>query len=333
LAKDKNRENILKRNVLKRKWLQVGVPLLAAGILTLGAAPFAGASGKVLTSGQANTVSNGYVSKVKTDASLHAKLPASIKAKGSILIGAQLLGPPLSYLSKSGKQMGFEVNLADAVGKVLGVKIKWLQLPQWSSIVPAVEDGRVNMSITYMNDTVPREQLINFIDYLVDGIAIGVKTGNPENITGPSGLCGKNVSDMAGTTDQIYLQSLNATGGVCASTPITEVVAQSTDQALVNVTTGRADAVLSDNISAVVMMSAASGTTEVGPVIEPSPYGMGFAKNSQPLMRAVQGAMNKLMAGGKNSVYQKIFTAWGQQSAEIPKPLINGCKTVYKAVC
>ena len=319
----------MKRNVLKRKWLQVGVPLLAAGILTFGVAPFAGASGKVLTSGQANKVSNGYLSQIKPNASLHALLPASIKAKGFILIGAQLLAPPYGYLSNTQKPMGFEVNLGDAVGKVLGVKIKWLQLPQWNSIVPAVQEGRVNMSLTYMNDTALREQLINFVDYLASGIVIIVKAGNPEKIVGPSGLCGKNVSVQSPSVQEIYLKSLNATGGVCASNPITEVVIQSEAQDVINLTTGRADAYFDNNISGGYAAATNSAAVYEVPykVIEPGPYGMGFAKNSQPLMRAVHGAMIKLMAGGRTSVYQKIFTAWGVASAAIAKSTINGCAT------
>jgi hypothetical protein len=38
----------------------------------------------------------------------------------------------------------------------------------------------------------------------------------------------------------------------------------------------------------------------------------------------------RLMAGGKNSVYQKIFTAYNVTSAAISEPTINGCKTAYK---
>lgn len=317
----------MKRNMLKRKWLQVGVPLLAAGILTLGVVPFAGASGTALTTGQANKVSMGYISKVKPNASLHALLPASIKAKGFITIGAQLLASPYAYLSPTQKPMGFEVNLGYAIGKVLGVKIKWVQFPQWNAIIPAVQTGRVNMSLAYMNDTALREQMISFVDYLASGIVIIVGAGNPENIVGPSGLCGKNVSVMAASVQEVYLLSLNATGGVCASNPTKEVIAQGEAQQTINLKTGRADAWLDNNLSG-GYAAASLGVYEVPyAVIEPGPYGIGFAKNSQPLMKAVHGAMIRLMAGGTTSVYKKIFTAWGVASAAILKPTINGCAT------
>jgi polar amino acid transport system substrate-binding protein len=284
-----------------------------------------------MTPGQANKVSTGYVSKVKMNASLHASLPASIKSTGTLTIGAQLLASPYAYLSSTQKPMGFEVNLASAIGKVLGVKIKWVQFPQWNSIIPAVQTGRVNMSLAYMNDTSLREKTINFVDYLASGLVIIVKAGNPQNILGPSGLCGKNVSVQAASTQEIYLKSLNATGGVCAANPVTEVVIQAEAQDVLNLTTGRADAYLDNNISGGYAAATNPAVYEVPyATIEPGPYGIGFAKNSKTLEKAVQGAMTSLMAGGKTSTYQKIFSAWGVASAEIPKPTINGCVSAYK---
>jgi polar amino acid transport system substrate-binding protein len=283
-----------------------------------------------MTPAQANQVSNGYVSKVKVNASLHASLPTAVKTSGVLTIGAQLLASPYAFLSNTQQPMGFEVNLADAIGKELGVKIKWVQFPQWNSIIPAVQTGRVNMSIAYMNDTALREKTINFVDYLASGLVIIVKGGNPEKITGPSGLCGKNVSVQASSTQEAYLKSLNAPGAVCATKPVKEVVIQAEAQQVVNLATGRADAYLDNNISGGYAAATNSALYEVPYApIEPGPYGIGFAKNSQPLLKAVQGAMTHLMAGGKASVYQKIFSAWGVASAAIPKATINGCISVY----
>lgn len=293
------------------------------------------ASGAALNPGQANKASNGYLSSLKYDAALHKLLPASIKSKGYILVGAQMENAPDDFFSGSSQApVGFEVNMAKGIGKVLGVKIKYLQLPQWDSIVPSVQDGRVNMSMTAMNDTAAREQLINFIDYLTDGVGILVKAGNPENITGPSSLCGKNVTDVAGTTQEQFLDSLNATGGACASDQITEVIAPSTAQEIINLETGRADAILNDNITDAYDQQTNPAVYAVPyKPINPGPYGIGFAKDSGSLMKAVQGAMLKLMAGGSKSVYTKILTAWNVASVAIPYPTINGCASTFKADC
>jgi polar amino acid transport system substrate-binding protein len=319
--------------MLKQKLFRLGVPMLAAGMVAFGVAGSAG--GAALNPGQANKVSNGYLSALKYDAALHKLLPASIKSKGYILVGAQMENAPDDFFSGSSQSaVGFEVNMAKGIGKVLGVKIKYLQLPNWDSIVPSVQDGRVNMSMTAMNDTTARQQLINFIDYLTDGVGILVKAGNPENITGPSGLCGKNVTDVAGTTQEAYLDSLNAAGGICASNQITEVIAPSTAQEIINLTTGRADAILNDNITDAYDQQTNPAVYSVPyKPIDPGPYGIGFAKTSGSLEKAVQGAMLKLMAGGSSSVYMKILTAWNVASVAIPYPTINGCSTTYAADC
>lgn len=223
--------------------------------------------------------------------------------------------------------MGFEVNLGDAIGKELGVTIKWVQFPQWNSIIPAVQTGRVNMSIAYMNDTSAREKTISFVDYLVSGIVMMTKAGDAEKVTKPADLCGKTVEVQSASVQEVYLNSLNASSGPCASNPIKELTDQAEAQGRINLTTGRADAALDNNISG-SYGAAASGVYVVPyPVIEPGPYGIGFAKDSKPLMTDVQKAMVRLMAGGKSSVYQKIFSAWGVASAEIASPTINGCAT------
>ena len=324
--------------MFKAKIRKVGLPVLVAGLVGLGMAPLAGASaGAVNNPGQANKISSGYVAKVKENVALHKMLPAYILKKGYILIGAQMENAPDDFFSGTSQvAVGFEVNLAHAIGKVLGVNIKYLQLPVWSSIVPAVQDGRVDMSMTAMNDRVAREALINFVDYLVDGIGILVKGGNPENITGPSSLCGKNVADSAGTTQESYLQSLNAAGGLCASNPITEILAASTAQELADLATNRADAVLNDNITDAFDAQTMGGAVEAVnyPAIESGPYGIGIPKDDVHLLKAVDGALGVLMKGGATSTYKEILNAWNVGSVSIPAPVINGCaKPLYRQFC
>lgn len=325
--------------MFKLKLRRVGLSVAAAGLIGMGMAPMAGASsaGSVNNPGQANKVSNSYVATATEDVALHNMLPSWILKKGFILVGAQFENAPDDFFSGTANTpVGFEVNLAHAIGKELGIGIKYMQLPVWSSIVPAVQDGRVDMSMTAMNDLVPREQLINFVDYLVDGIGILVKGGNPLHITGPSSLCGKNVTDSAGTTQERYLQSLNAAGGLCASNQIHEVIASSTAQELANLATGRADAVLNDNITDAFDAQTMHGAvTAVNyPPIESGPYGIGVGKSDVRLLKAVNGALQNLMKGGKKSIYQEILTAWNVASVSIPAPVINGCaKPIYRKSC
>ena len=315
--------------MLRNKLSKVGVSVSLVALATLGIMPQTFA-GTVLSPDQAFKTSNSYLKTIKVNAKLHALLPAAIKSKGFILIGAQLMNAPDDFFAGTSQTpVGFEVNLAQAFGKILGVKIKYLQLPDWNSIVPSVQDGRVDMSMTAMNDRVAREQLVDFIDYLVDGVGIMAKAGNPLNITGPSSLCGKNVTDSAGTTQQIYLQSLNATGGLCASNQITEINAPDLAQEMANLATGRADAILGDNITdAYTQQTNPSAVFAVPyPAIMSGPYGMGFAKDNRHLRTAVLGAMQILMKGGSKSTYMKILTAWNVASVAIPAPVLNGCST------
>ncbi|HEY1825715.1 MAG TPA: ABC transporter substrate-binding protein [Acidimicrobiales bacterium] len=321
-----------------RKILRVGAPVLAVGLMWATVATAQAGAGTVLNPGQANKSSAALVSKLKENKSLAKLVPARIRKSGTLLVGAQMENAPDDFFSGSSKAaVGFEVNLASGIGKLLGLKVKYLQLPNWDTIVPSVQDGRVDMSMTAMNDTAQRELEINFIDYLVDGVGILVKAGNPENITTPANLCGKNVTDSAGTTQEEYLDSLNAAGGTCASNKITEVVATSTAQEIANLETGRADAILNDNITDAYDQQTLPSEVYSVPYapINSGPYGIGFPKDDKGLLKAVQGALKSLMAGGSSSIYSKILTNWNVASVAIPtsEAVENGCASVFSSSC
>ena len=144
------------------------------------------------------------------------------------------------------------------------------------------------------------------------------------------------MADSAGTTQESYLQSLNAAGGLCASNPITEILAASTAQELADLATNRADAVLNDNITDAFDAQTMGGAVEAVnyPAIESGPYGIGIPKDDVHLLKAVDGALGVLMKGGATSTYKEILNAWNVGSVSIPAPVINGCaKPLYRQFC
>ena len=79
-------------------------------------------------------------------ASFAADLLDEIKARGAIKVGLEGTYPPFNYQDENGKLTGFEVELAEALAKELGVKAEF-QPTKWDGILAALESKRLDVVI------------------------------------------------------------------------------------------------------------------------------------------------------------------------------------------
>src|SRR5215813_5157916 len=91
------------------------------------------------------------------DVRLHNMLPAEIKSAGVIEAATNAEYPPYEYLGSDGKTVqGIDPDLAAKVSALIGVKIKFVNLP-WSSVIPGVQAGRYVMAWSDATDLKSRE--------------------------------------------------------------------------------------------------------------------------------------------------------------------------------
>jgi polar amino acid transport system substrate-binding protein len=256
------------------------------------------------------------------DDAIAAKLPDAIRSVGKLNIGAPLNQPPEDFFAEDGHTpIGFEVALAHAIGTTLGVKIAYQQM-EFGALITALRSGRVDLTMAAMNDTKPREQTIDFIDYYNAGITMLVQKGNPDKIAGPDDLCGKSVSAQQGTTQQAFAE---AQGQKCvaAGKPIVTIVS-STANTDVALHTGRFAAILDDTPTALYDAQVAGAGDWFEPVNYPpingGPYGIGVNKSNPQLRDALQLAVQKLIDSG---IYGRILSAWGMSAGAVSKATVN----------
>jgi len=176
-----------------------------------------------------------------------------------------------------------------------------------------------------MNDTKARQAQIDFVDYFTSGITIMIRKGNPDGITGPDTLCGKNVAVVQGTSHQKFAAE-QSTKCTQAGKPAVNVTATDSDNQNQNqLRTGRVQAILNDLPSAVyISRTAGDGKFfEVvpGEPIDGGPYGIGVNKANTALRDSVQKALQALIADG---TYGKILQAWGVEQGAIKEAAVNG---------
>ncbi|WP_432850758.1 ABC transporter substrate-binding protein [Amycolatopsis sp. CA-161197] len=265
------------------------------------------------------------IAAVKPDAQLTAALPPAVAQAKALHLASNIQSAPNNFYSSDGKTpIGYEVDLAKAIGAKLGVTVSYQDMA-FGSLITSLQSGRVDLTMAAMNDTKERQQQIDFVDYFSSGITIMVRKGNPDGITGPDTLCGKNVAVVQGTSHQKFAAAQSTKCTQAGKPAITVTATDSDTQNQNQLRTGRVAAILNDLPSAVyISRTAGDGKFfEVvpGAPIEGGPYGIGFTKTNTKLRDAVKQALQELVADG---TYGKILQAWGVEQGAVKEAAVNG---------
>ncbi len=76
-----------------------------------------------------------------------ATLPEKIASSGKIIVGVNIPYSPNEFKDPSGKIVGFDVDLVDAVGKVLGVTPEYTEA-DFDKIIPSIQAGSYDMGMS-----------------------------------------------------------------------------------------------------------------------------------------------------------------------------------------
>jgi polar amino acid transport system substrate-binding protein len=224
--------------------------------------------------------------------------------------------PPDEFI-QNGKIVGFDADLAVALGKAMGVK--WvLERATFDTIIIGVEGGKYDVGNSSFTDNKSREKEVNFVDYFRAGEGFYESSSSKASFNGLKSLCGHSVAVETGTVEQSDAQTQAKSCHVS--------VLSYADQNQVNlaVSTGRADLGFADSQVAAYIVHLSKGQFKLtGTPFSTAPYGFIVAKGSglaQPLLAAVKA----IMANGQ---YMKILDKWGVQQGAITAPVINGASS------
>ncbi|MFJ3586910.1 ABC transporter substrate-binding protein [Streptomyces sp. NPDC090127] len=263
------------------------------------------------------------VAAVRTVAPVAALLPEDVRASGTLRVGSSVGTPPGAYYPNGADKppAGQDIDLADAVAKVLGLKLE-RQDASFETILPALGSGKYDVGTGNFGVTTERLKTIDFVTYINDGQGFAVKTGNTAlgaKVTDLTQLCGLTIGTGAGTT---FEATLTARKGVCADAgrePYDVKVYAENGATLTALQQGRIDVVMS-TINGLRHQAAqpAAQTTFLG---EFHRLDVGFAfKKGSPLTPAFQAAVNELI---KDGTYARILKKWGTTESAIDSSRIN----------
>lgn len=294
----------------RTKFWRVAAVMVASGALAL-----SGCSSSEPSGGEESPTAAAPADKVEAIANT---VPEAIKASGKLIVGVNIPYAPNEFKDESGKIVGFDVDLMNAVAGTLGLTPEYRE-SDFSKIIPSIQGGTFNVGMSSFTDSKEREQQVDFVTYFSAGTLWAQPKGGSID---PENACGKKVAVQATTvqeTDELPARSKKCTD---AGQPAIEIVPFDSQDAATNaVVLGQADAMSADSPVTLYAIKQTNGKLEqAGETFDSAPYGWPVEKGS-PLAQSLLQALEHLIESGK---YKEIAANWGLEEGMIDKPVING---------
>ena len=272
------------------------------------------------TSTSTGTSTNTSIPAASEDQAAVGQLPASIRSKGSLTVALDATYAPDESIAADGHTIvGLDVDLSNAIGQVLGLKVQ-LQNATFDTIIPGLLSGKFDLGASSFTDTKEREKQVDFVTYFTAGEGFYVPNNSTQTFDGLDSLCGHKVSVEKGTTEETDAQTQSKTCQTSGKAAVTVLSFQDQNAANLAVSSGRAEVGFADSQVAGYVVAQSSGQFKLsGQPFSTAPYGFAVPKNGTG--PAVLAAVKDLMSGG---IYVQILQKWGLQSGAISNPVING---------
>ncbi|MEH7098433.1 basic amino acid ABC transporter substrate-binding protein, partial [Neobacillus vireti] len=223
----------------------------------------------------------------------------NIKKQGVIKIAVDDTFPPMEYRDDQNKLVGFDIDLANAMSKELGVKVEFVPTA-WDGILPGLDAKRYDIIMSSMNITDERKQKVDFVEYMKLGQVVAVKTGNPLKIQSKEDLSGKIVGVQLGTTSESAAKEIKGMKELKTYNGYTDVF---NDLGL-----GRLQGVIvAEAVGRYYKTSKPDAFDVVGSSFQSLPVGIAVRKGDNDLEAALQKAITAVKDNGS---YAEVSKKW-----------------------
>ncbi len=219
---------------------------------------------------------------------------AAVKSAGVFKIGTEGTYAPFTFHDASGKLVGFDVEIGQAVAAKLGVKAEFVE-GKWDGLIAGLDAKRYDTVINQVGITEARKQKYDFSDPYIASKAVLIVRQDNSDIKGFADLKGKKSA-----------QSLTSNFGKIAEQAGAELVGtDGFDQSIQLVLTRRADATINDSLSFLdFKKQKPDAPVKIAAQQDNADYSGIIIRKGEP---ELLGAINKALADIKtDGTYQKI---------------------------
>jgi polar amino acid transport system substrate-binding protein len=238
---------------------------------------------------------------------------AAIFQRGRLIVGVDQDTNLFGFRNPATGQLeGFDIDVAREIARAIfgdpnRIDLRVVDANQRESIL---ESGAVDLVVRTYSITCERKQKVGFstVYYYADQKILAVKGSG---IDSAAKLGGKRVCAVSGTTSLARLAGLDPKPTVLSASTWTDC--------LVMLQQGQIDAISTDD-SVLAGLKQQDPNVEIGAAdIGKEPYGIGVNKQSEDLIRFVNGVLERMRVDG---TWQRLYRVWLQSLGASPGPPI-----------
>jgi len=139
-----------------------------------------------------------------------APVISRIQKSGKLVVGTSGSMPLMSEKLMTGELIGFDIDMAKAMAETMGVKLELKSMP-FDQLIPALEQGKVDVVLSNMTMTVERNMRVAFAGpYFVSGKCLVTKEQEIAQVDEPEDLkeADAKIAVVKGTTSENFVKEL-----------------------------------------------------------------------------------------------------------------------------
>lgn len=227
---------------------------------------------------------------------------AAAPAKQKVVLASDTAYAPFEFQdTKSGKYIGFDMDLVNAIGEVANLEIE-VKGMNFDGIVPALESASVDGAISAMTITEDRAKKVLFSDpYYLSNQSIAVKADNNTI---------KTVDDLKGKKIGVQISTTGADEAKKISNKVTDY--NTINEAFLALKNGVVEAVVNDYpVNYYFIQQGNKDVKIVSEIKTDEYYGIAFPKSKPEIRDKFNSALKTLKQNGK---YAELYKKWfGQE--------------------
>ena len=212
--------------------------------------------------------------------------------EGTLIVASDLDFPPLDSF-EGGVASGFDVDLSNAIGEKLGLKVEYLPPQNFDTIIPMIKQGgKADIGNSAFSITEERKAEIDFTDaYLDSNLGVAVKKDAAAKDEQTLNAADKKIAVQSGTTGEAWARENLGSATIVPLTTVTECMA--------GLSTGLYAAVCADLPVVGNMCTISFTDCEIALEIPTGEqYGIVVSKDNPGLTAAINQAMADMQADG-----------------------------------
>ncbi|HEX7127960.1 MAG TPA: transporter substrate-binding domain-containing protein [Thermodesulfobacteriota bacterium] len=218
---------------------------------------------------------------------------AEVKQKGKLVVGFEGTYPPYNFKDRDGAFKGYDVDVANAIAKKLGVKAEFVAT-EWAGIIAGLLSDRYDVIVAQMTVNEERKKQVDFSEpYTIYGPMLIVHKDNT-TIKSYKDLDGKTLGVTLGTNFE-----KRANGWRQEGIEVEVRTYPGMNEYLSDLAAKRIDAAMTDAVApAIAIREKKLPLKQVGGPIEREVQAIAVKKGNPELLAAINKALEEMKADG-----------------------------------